>query len=137
MRQRGMGYMKRGLGKMIAMTYAETGGLPVILPMYHEGVEQVMPQDQETNRLKSIIPRIGKKIFAIAGDPVDVGHIVKRMMPACEKAGGVSKDAPECLRMYEELADFLGLSVRLLRIELRQRVLADHNVNLGDPYEVS
>lgn len=136
-RQRGMGYAKRGLGKMIAMAYAANGDVPIVLPLYHEGVEGVMPQDHKTNKLKSIVPRVGQRVFAIAGDPVEVRGIVTRMMPDCEKAGGVANDPPECLRMYEEVADFVGLSLRLLRTELRQRARADHNVNLGDPYEVS
>lgn len=136
-RQHGMGYFKQGIGKMIALSYLERGVPPIILPLYHEGVENVMPQDPETNKLKSIIPRTRQEIYAIAGDIVSVDDILSRMMPSCERAGGVSQDPPECLKMYQELADFLGTAVRLLRVELRQRVAAEDGFKLGDPYEIS
>ena len=136
-RQTGMGYAKRGVGKVLAMVYEERKGLPLILPMYHEGAEHVMPQKAESNELQSMIPKIGQKLFVMTGEPVDVGHIFDRFMPACEAAGGTAEDPAPCLRLYEEVSDFLAITIRLLRAELRQRAPREHNVDLGDPYEFS
>lgn len=138
--QSSIGYLKRGLGKMLTIAYEQRGGsvgLPVVLPMYHEGGENVMPQDQSTNDLLRRIPRVGNRMYAIIGDPVDLREIFEQYMPACARAGGTKSDPAECLRLYEQIADRLALSLRLLRAELRMRVHADHGLFLGDPYEVS
>jgi 1-acyl-sn-glycerol-3-phosphate acyltransferase len=177
--QHGMGYMKRGVGKVLAIAYERaaeraaggaavtaveppataapveidadvnvdataaapgagppaSAGLPIVLPMYHEGVEDIMPQDRETHELFSVIPRVGYRMFAIVGDPIDMRDIFDRLMPPCAHAGGTRGDAPECLALYEAVADRCALSVRLLRAELRLRVRADLGLFLGDPFE--
>jgi monolysocardiolipin acyltransferase len=138
--QNTVGYAKRGVGRMLAIAHERargTQGLPVVLPMYHEGMENVMPQDGETHELLGIIPRVGNRIFAIAGDPLDVRDIFDRLMPACARAGGTARDPAECLRLYEEIADRLALSIKILRAELRVRVRREYGLFLGDPYEIS
>jgi 1-acyl-sn-glycerol-3-phosphate acyltransferase len=163
--QSGMGYMKRGVGKMLAIAHERASlglsaiaksaavdsspqrgvirsdfeqqgpGLPIVLPMYHEGIENVMPQDRETHALFSIVPRVGQRIFTIVGDPIDMRDTFEKLMPPCARAGGTKTDASECIALYEAIADRCALSVRLLRAELRLRVRADHGIFLGDPYE--
>eukprot|EP00172_Hildenbrandia_rubra_P003992 Plantae.Rhodophyta-Hildenbrandia_rubra.ctg731.p1 GENE.Plantae.Rhodophyta-Hildenbrandia_rubra.ctg731~~Plantae.Rhodophyta-Hildenbrandia_rubra.ctg731.p1 ORF type:complete len:378 (+),score=89.32 Plantae.Rhodophyta-Hildenbrandia_rubra.ctg731:457-1590(+) len=135
--QKGIGYFKRGVGKMVAMQHEAGRGLPTILPMYHEGMEKIMPQDEETNALKSKLPRVGQDTYLMIGDPMPVDDIFERLAPACHDAGGSSMDPPPCLRLYEEIADRLAHTIRLLRAELRKRVKREHGKVLGDPYEVS
>jgi monolysocardiolipin acyltransferase len=135
-----VGYAKRGVGRMLAIAHERcggTGGLPIVLPMYHEGMENVMPQDRDTHELLCLIPRVGHRIFAIAGDPLDVRDIFDRLMPACARAGGTALDPAECLKLYEEVADRLTLSIKILRAELRLRVRREHGLFLGDPYDIS
>ena len=136
-RQRGMGYSKRGIGKLLAMTYEAKQGLPVILPVYHQGIENVMPQKVDSNQLESSLPRIGHDVYVMTGKPIHVNHIVDRLMPDCLAAGGTINDPPACIQLYEELADFIGISMRLLRAELREKVRKEQNVDLGDPFELS
>lgn len=137
-RQRGMGYFKRGVGKMLAMAYeANTGRLPLIIPVYHEGIEKVMPQRVDTNRLESTTPKRGKSLYFVAGEPVDVTHIFNRLMPECQASGGTAVDAPPCMKLYEEVADFMAIVMRLLRAEARQLIRQEHNVDLGQAYELS
>lgn len=137
-RQWGMGYFKRGVGKVLAIAYEKHNGhLPLIVPMYHEGIEQVMPHHADTNKLKSVIPRCGKSMFVLVGEPVDVTHIFRRLMPACQASGGTTLDSQPCLRLYEEVADFLAIITRLLRAEARQLVRKEYDVDLGQPYEQS
>lgn len=143
--QRGMGYMKRGVGKMLTVAHERGGAVDdgsgargtIVLPMYHEGVEDMMPQDVDTHELLGIVPKMGYRLFTIVGEPLDVRDIFERLMPPCARAGGSKSDAPECVEMYEALADRCALAVRLLRAELRLRVRLDHGVFLGDPYENS
>lgn len=137
-RQRGMGYFKRGVGKMLAMAYeANNGRLPLIVPMYHEGIENIMPQRVDTNRLESSIPKFGKSMYCVTGEPLDVTHIFNRLMPDCQAAGGTAVDAPPCMKLYEEVADFMAIVMRLLRAEARQLIRQEHDVDLGQPYELS
>lgn len=136
-RQIGMGYAKRGVGKLLAMTYEARRGLPIVLPMYHEGVEQILPQSPETNNLKSAFPKLGKQMFIMTGEPLDLTHIFQRLMPDCIAAGGTATDPPPCIRLYEEVADAMGVTMRLLRAEMRRKVRLDHSIDLGEPYELS
>lgn len=136
-RQSGMGYWKRGVGKLLAMYYEAHQGLPLIIPLCHEGIEKIMPECPQTRALISSIPQTGKDMFAIAGEPIDLTHIFHRLMPQCKEAGGTAKDPPACLRLYEEVADFMAVTMRLLRAELRQKVRADGKADLGDPFEMS
>lgn len=138
--QKGIGYMKRGVGKMLAVAHERArdcgGGGTVVLPMYHEGVEDVFHQDIDTHALLGVVPRVGFRLFTIVGEPLDVRDIFDRLMPPCAREGGSETDAPKCLELYEAVADRCALTVRLLRAELRLRVRADHGVFLGDPYEI-
>lgn len=136
-RQLGMGYSKRGVGKLLAMAYEQDGHLPLILPIYHEGMENVMPQKRDSNELESSVPRTGQDLFVAIGEAVDVSHLFDSLMPGCQAAGGSVEDAPACLRLYEEVADFMGVVMRLLRAETRKRVSDQHGVDLGNPYELS
>ena len=136
-RQHGMGYSKRGVGKVVADAYERSAKLPLVVPIFHQGVENVAPQNQQTHKLESAIPHRGQHIYVMAGEPVDIAPIFERYMPACAADGGVQSDSPNCLRLYEEVADFLAIAVRLVRAELRKKVRQEHQVDLGNPYEMS
>lgn len=136
-RQSGIGYSKRGVGKLLTMYYEARRGLPLIIPVYHEGVEKVMPENPETNDLIYRIPRTGQNMFIMAGEPIDLAHIFHRLMPQCKEAGGTTKDPPPCLRLYEEVADSISITMRLLRAELRKKVRSEGKADLGEPFEMS
>lgn len=175
--QQGVGYMKRGVGKMLAFAHEEAlakaakaaansrggdldqvdgtvpvessnllrcdgdtsppAGLPIVIPMYHEGIENTMAQDRETHRLIRMVPEVGHRIYAIVGDPVDMRAIFDRYLPACTQSGGTVTNSAECVELFEALADRMALSIRLLRAELRMRVRAEEGHFLGDQFEVS
>lgn len=136
-RQKGMGYFKRGIGKMLAMAHESSGKLPMLLPIYHEGMERVMPQKVDSNDLESTIPKKGKSMYVVVSEPVDISHIFNRLMPECQASGGTKVDAPPCIKLYEEVADFLAVIMRLLRADARKKIKAEHDVDLGTPYEFS
>lgn len=136
-RQKGMGYFKRGIGKMLTMGLEDSQQLPMVLPMYHEGIERVMPQKEGSNDLESTIPKRGQTMYVVVGEPVDVSHIFDRLMPKCVESGGTKVDAPPCIKLYEEVADFLAVIMRLLRADARRKIKSEHDVDLGAPYEYS
>mmetsp|Transcript_26535 Transcript_26535/g.103353 ORF Transcript_26535/g.103353 Transcript_26535/m.103353 type:complete len:365 (-) Transcript_26535:1043-2137(-) len=102
--------MRRGVGKIMCKAAENSGGLTVI-PIYHEGLEDSMPLD-EKNTLVYRVPRVGKRLWMIAGDPIQFEDLVKRSK-TCR--------GEECLRIYEEAADRVGVAIHLLRSDLRKR----------------
>lgn len=140
-RQKGMGYFKRGIGRILTLTLEKNNHdltrLPMILPMYHEGMELIMPHKKGTNELESSTPKTGKTAYVYVGEPIDISHVFRQLMPACQATGGTQSDSPECMRLYDEVADVLAVVMRLVRAEARQRVKNDHDVDLGEPFEYS
>ncbi|KAG9403466.1 hypothetical protein AC1031_006105 [Aphanomyces cochlioides] len=60
-----IGRLKWGVGKLIARADIT----PVVVPIYHLGMDQVMPQN-EHHKLKSVIPCTGKRVHVRVGDPI-------------------------------------------------------------------
>ncbi|OQR83344.1 tafazzin-like protein [Achlya hypogyna] len=63
--QKEIGGLKWGVGKLIARA-EET---PIVIPIYHLGLDSVMPQNAN-HKLKSMIPRIGQRVHARVGEPI-------------------------------------------------------------------
>ena len=119
------------------MSQESAGQLPILLPMWHAGIERIMPQKVDSNDLESHVPKRGQTMYVFIGEPVDVSHIFDRMMPECQASGGTTVDALPCLKLYEEVADFLGVIMRSLRADARKRLRIENDVDLGAPYEYS
>eukprot|EP00736_Rhodelphis_marinus_P013267 Rmarinus@m.16275 len=68
-----LGPLRWGVGRILAHTVIP----PVVVPVYHTGMADVMPQD-ENDDLISWIPRCGKKIRIIVGDPIPVADLMER-----------------------------------------------------------
>ncbi|KAF6003835.1 hypothetical protein F1559_002297 [Cyanidiococcus yangmingshanensis] len=129
--QRCIGLIRRGVGKLIALANewrGENDPEILILPIYHEGMQTVMPQDEETNELISMVPRIGREVFVWIGEPFTVTDILHKW----RHAGSVSnsEDGPAHLSMYEEICDRIAGVLAELRGELRRRVREDHGIDL-------
>lgn len=54
------GEFRAGLGRLIAETR------PIGLPMYHHGMQDVLPRGSK-------VPRVGKRVRLVIGDPIDCG----------------------------------------------------------------
>ncbi|KAA8494782.1 N-acylphosphatidylethanolamine synthase [Porphyridium purpureum] len=130
--------MRRGIGKVITRSYFLSGKAPVVLPIYQDGMERVMPQDPITNKCVSMVPSTGHEIFVLVGDPIHMQDLLDEHC-ACLNQQSISCDAPECVALYDAICARIGLALRLLRYQLRLKV--QHNLNgrspYGDPYEVS
>lgn len=147
--QEGMTYARHGLGKMVvaAMEAAPPGSPPpLLLPIYHEGVERVMPQEAATHELLSVAPRLGQTAYVMVGEAVDLvpalargaGCFAARAVAArALPPGAPLPDPPECMALYADVCTAASTALRLLRARLRATVAEEEGVDLGDPYEVS
>lgn len=64
-----LGPFRWGVGKLICDSKKGNGGHdPVVLPLYHAGMSDVMP-------MLSRVPRVGKRIHVEVGEPVDLSDI--------------------------------------------------------------
>ncbi len=110
-----LGPLKWGTAKIIA----DADVTPVILPIYHFGMEDIFPQDSN-NKLISAIPRPGKKIYVKVGDPVNVDDLLSSHRAALSrgrdhlgKGGAVDE---------EQWAKFVAAEENALHVAITGRV---------------
>ncbi|CAI5745572.1 unnamed protein product [Peronospora destructor] len=72
-RREEIGRLKWGVGKLIARATKR----PIVVPLYHYNMEQLMPQD-ENNCLISVMPRTKLKLRVIVGEPVSFDDLFER-----------------------------------------------------------
>ena len=145
------GLLKWGVGKVIAHAVPT----PVVVPFYHEGMQNIMPQDKTTNKCKFAIPRTGNKVFVHIGAPICFDDIlIKYRVPrakarsALEHArqrGATGEDAaitprPMLLAQSDpfestevDKACYHEIMLRIERhlIQLEHLVMADYKRGLG------
>ncbi|KAF0718853.1 Aste57867_1451 [Aphanomyces stellatus] len=80
-----IGRLKWGVGKLIARADVT----PVVLPIYHLGMDHVMPQTQH-HKLRSIIPRTGQRVHALVGDPIYFDDLFQKY--EADRRQGISGD---------------------------------------------
>ena len=62
---------------------------PLVVPIFHVGMQQLMPQrasGPRRGKVKSFVPRTGKKLLIRVGEPVAVRDILERHAPAVAAA---------------------------------------------------
>ena len=97
------GLLKWGVGKVIAHAVPT----PVVVPFYHEGMQNVMPQDATTNKCKSVIPGTGNEVFVRIGEPICFDDILVKHRVARARAraaletGGRDGAPPTQLRQLD------------------------------------
>ncbi|GJD06945.1 N-acylphosphatidylethanolamine synthase [Galdieria sulphuraria] len=122
--QKSLGLIRRGVGKMIAVAKERLGFAPIIVPIYHEGMENVMPQRRETNELVSILPFSGHDVYVLVGDPIGIEDILekyKNILSSPDEGPKTMEDTPERIKMYEEICDRISFTLSNLRQELRRK----------------
>ncbi|KAG1693606.1 hypothetical protein DVH05_023371 [Phytophthora capsici] len=72
-RREEIGRLKWGVGKLIARATTR----PIVVPVYHYNMEQLMPQD-EKNRLISLIPRTNLDLGVIVGEPLSFDDLFEQ-----------------------------------------------------------
>ncbi|CAG8579508.1 4007_t:CDS:2 [Paraglomus brasilianum] len=62
---------KWGIGRLLM----ETNNLPIVVPLWHKGLEDVMPEERDN----PFIPLIGKDIKILFGDPIDLKELLAEL----------------------------------------------------------
>ncbi|RHZ64080.1 hypothetical protein Glove_326g152 [Diversispora epigaea] len=63
--------LKWGVGRLMM----ESINLPIVIPLWHKGLDKIMPEKTE-NRKKQWIPILGKNVVIIYGSPIDFKDIL-------------------------------------------------------------
>lgn len=115
-----LGPFKIGVGKLLAHCAVS----PMIIPIYHKGMDDVVPEKQpppdkkKTKRTmppNSIIPRIGNNIEVWVGSPFSLQHKINAFN---EKYPDMLKSwtsTPETINLYSELTD--DIRTEMLKLE--------------------
>eukprot|EP00697_Spironema_sp_BW2_P001464 gnl/Spiro4/11966_TR6319_c0_g1_i1.p2 gnl/Spiro4/11966_TR6319_c0_g1~~gnl/Spiro4/11966_TR6319_c0_g1_i1.p2 ORF type:complete len:387 (-),score=126.92 gnl/Spiro4/11966_TR6319_c0_g1_i1:73-1233(-) len=82
-------HLKWGVGKLIAHSPTP----PVVVPLYHTGMQHVLPLSPLTNRLKSRVPRVGQLVTVRVGAPVAVQDLIDQYEARYGPLVRVSADA--------------------------------------------
>ncbi|CAG8585534.1 1652_t:CDS:2 [Paraglomus occultum] len=67
---------KWGIGRLLM----ETHNLPIVVPLWHKGLEDVMPEERDN----PFIPLIGKDIKILFGDPIDLKELLAELQEVDE-----------------------------------------------------
>ncbi len=105
-----LGPFKIGVGRLLA--HSRAGRDPIILPMYHTGMDEVVPEkrlkrgSKRASRVLSKVPGVGKSIHVYFGEPFSVRTIVQSFR---EENPGVLDDldnhSKEVMQLYSDIAE--------------------------------
>ena len=121
-----LGPFMAGVGKVIA--HCREGREPIIVPMYHKGMDQIVPEKvlekkRGGKRIKKSSPRVnfpltGKRVEVWFGEPFDLKDVVQRFRDEKENKGALDfwdTNSLEALTLYQEIAN--ELRVRMIELE--------------------
>ena len=80
---RKLGALRWGVGKLVVK-----GNRPVVLPLYHTGMQDVLPQHPMSNKLLSPLPQLGKSVTMLVGQPLDLRKLIQMHQRARREARG-------------------------------------------------
>lgn len=92
--------LKWGVGRLIA----EARIPPLVLPFWHEGINDVLPVG------KPYIPRIGKKVTVVIGEVIDTREILERL----------KADHPTAEGLRKALTDYVQSQLKICRDAARK-----------------
>lgn len=114
-----LGPFKIGVGKLVAQCKRS----PLIIPLYHKGMDSVIPEKVPTTGKKpkravppkSIFPKFGNKIEFYVGTPFDLSHRVDEfnsIYPGMLQSG---QSTPEVLGLYTQITN--DIREEMLKLE--------------------
>jgi len=60
--------LKWGIGRLLM----EASNLPIVVPLWHRGFEDIMPEERES----TFLPSLGKKVAIAYGQPIDLKDLL-------------------------------------------------------------
>lgn len=93
-----LGALRWGLGKIVCDAIdPHDGRAPVVLPLYHSGMGDVMPKYAR-------LPRIGKQVTVIVGEPVELSDVT------CN----CNRDGIDQRQVWKEITERVGHALKVL-----------------------
>ncbi|CAH8361600.1 unnamed protein product [Eruca vesicaria subsp. sativa] len=110
-----MGSAKRGIGRLIL----DADTLPMVVPFVHTGMQDIMP-------IGASVPRIGKTVTVIIGDPIPFNDLLDT-----ERAKHVSRK-----QLYDAVSSRIGhrlhqLKQQVDKVSLEQQALMSQNPKMS------
>ncbi|KAL9356063.1 hypothetical protein Peur_049316 [Populus x canadensis] len=97
-----MGSSKRGVGRLIL----DADTVPLVIPFVHIGMQEIMP-------LGTTLPRIGKRVTVLLGDPIHFDDILD-----AEGVENISRG-----KMYDAVASRIGQRLQQLKVQVEKLAL--------------
>lgn len=119
-------YFKWGIARIVLETTSISGEQPIIVPMFIEGLDQVM---HESRTFPRFLPRVGKSVKCTYGEPIDeqiIQPYIDRWRDLCTQSYK-ARDANSGSGVPEDLLD--GKVAQEIRRELT-KVIRDAVVTL-------
>lgn len=94
-----MGSSKRGVGRLIL----DADTVPLVIPFAHTGMQEIMP-------IGATLPRIGKRVTVLLGDPIHFDDILD-----AEGVENISRG-----KMYDAVASRIGQRLQQLKVQVEK-----------------
>ena len=119
-----LGPFKIGVGKLIAHSQLT----PIVLPIYHRGMDNVIPEIQLTDKkskkpanTQSIIPKCGQNIELFVGNPIDFTLKINNFKEKYPGSLDVWQSSTNTIKLYNEITEELRISMLKLESEAYNR----------------
>lgn len=106
-----MGPLKWGIGRLIL----ESPTPPILIPIYHLGMNKVVPQGPD-NLVIDVIPKMGEKVFVEVGDEVHFDDILDRYKNEVKNGNEV-----DVYKYYIEITERVDKSLEELEYYIREK----------------
>ena len=123
-----LGPFKCGVGKLIAHSYPNC---PVVLPMYHTGMDKIVPEKVLTEKKKSrpstpqsIIPKTGQNVSVFVGKPLDFTEKIKTFLMNNPDELESWRTSWKTIPLYYEITEEIRKEVLLLEATAYNRSLS-------------
>ncbi|CAK7340643.1 unnamed protein product [Dovyalis caffra] len=103
-----MGSSKRGVGRLIL----DADTIPMVIPFVHTGMQEIMP-------LGANLPRIGKTVTVLVGDPIHFDDLLN--------VGGVENMSRG--KLYDAVASRIGQQLQRLKVQV-EKLASEQSVKL-------
>ncbi|KAJ9526909.1 hypothetical protein QJQ45_017717 [Haematococcus lacustris] len=99
-----LGPVRRGVGRLVAAAAAQGEIPPLVLPFVHSGMQEVAP-------VGSVLPRTGKQVYVMVGEPIPVEDLLREARTACWTDE----------QLYTQITARVGLQLQRMHAELTGR----------------
>ncbi|KAK0602045.1 hypothetical protein LWI29_029847 [Acer saccharum] len=103
-----MGSSKRGVGRLVL----DADNVPMVVPFVHSGMQEIMP-------VGASLPRIGKTVTVVIGDPIEFDDLVNEEQNNKHVSRG---------KLYDAVASRIGHRLQQLKVQVDKLALEQPSV---------